>query len=74
MRDVDVQQLTLMDGARRVVADYDIIIDNKQDLQRIKSSVHNRMQAKKAILPDIDARSPPIVALGDATIVVNKSR
>ena len=59
MRDVVVQQLTLMDGARRVAANYGIIMDNKQDLQRIKSSVHNRMQSRKGILMDIAARSPP---------------
>ena len=47
LRDTVVQQLMLMDGARRVAVDYDIIIDSKQDFQRIKSSVHNRMQAKK---------------------------
>jgi hypothetical protein len=74
LRDGDVQHLSLMDGARRVAADLDIIIDNKHDLQRIKSSVHNRMQARKATLPDIVAPSPPIVALGDATIAVNNRR
>jgi hypothetical protein len=63
-----------MDGAHRVNADFGIIINNKQDLQRIKSSVHNRMQARRAILPDITAPSPPIIALGDATFVVNNRR
>ncbi len=74
LRGADVQHLSLMDGARCVAVDFGIIIDNKHDIQRIKSSLHSGIQARKAVLPDFIAPSPPIVALGDATIVVNSRR
>ena len=62
-----------MDGVRRAVAEFGIITDNKHDLQRIKST-HIRMQIRKTSLPDVAARSPHLVALGDETDALENNR